>query len=159
MVGEDIAVPRSALPSMLTAIESIGARHGLGVCVVAHAGDGNLHPLFTVARHPGDQGQPPAVLAIAADELVRAAVGFGGTISGEHGVGITKRAWLGLELDARSLSLQRRVKAAFDPQGILNPHTWLQATGSAGKGAGPLPSGRENGSLANTVRPFGDERS
>ena len=160
MIGEDVAVPRSALPSMLTAIDGIGARYGLDVSVVAHAGDGNLHPLFTIAKQPDDQGVPPAVLAVAADELVRAAIEFGGTISGEHGVGITKREWLDLELGAESLSLQRRVKAAFDPHGILNPHTWLQPTGSDDRrGRGHCASAREIGAPTGVVRPYGDERS
>jgi glycolate oxidase len=161
MIGEDVAVPRSALPAMLSAIGAIGARHGLDVSVVAHAGDGNLHPLFTIARRPDDDGVPPAVLLAAADELVRAAIDFGGTISGEHGVGITKRQWLDLELGADSLSLQRRVKAAFDPLGILNPHTWLQTIGAAGRPGAPdlLTAGRESGALPGVVRPYGDERS
>ena len=61
----------------------------------------------------------------AADELVRTAIGLGGTISGEHGVGITKRGWLDAEIGGASVALQRRLKASFDPRGILNPHTWL----------------------------------
>ena len=118
-------MPRSALGAMLTAIEEIGRRHGLATSVVAHAGDGNLHPLFSLTKEPSDGGLPPAALHAAADELVRAAISLGGTISGEHGVGITKRPWIEQELGAASLDLQRRVKAAFDPQDILNPHTWL----------------------------------
>jgi glycolate oxidase len=156
MIGEDVAVPRSALPSMLTTIDTIGTRHGLDVSVVAHAGDGNLHPLFTIAKQPDDQGGPPAALLTAADELVRAAIGFGGTISGEHGVGITKRDWLGLELSADNLSLQRRVKAAFDPQGILNPHTWLSEVVNGDQPTGAI---REIGVLPDLVRPYGDGRS
>jgi glycolate oxidase len=160
MIGEDVAVPRSALPSMLTAINGIGARYGLDVSVVAHAGDGNLHPLFSIGKQPGDR-EAPGVLAVAADELVRAAIEFGGTISGEHGVGITKREWLDLELGAESVSLQRRVKAAFDPHGILNPHTWLQPTGSDDR-QGPVDiesPARRIGVPTGVVHPYGDERS
>jgi glycolate oxidase len=152
MIGEDVAVPRSALPAMLTAINGIGERYGLDVSVVAHAGDGNLHPLFSIAKRPDDRGVPPAVLAVAADELVRAAIACGGTISGEHGVGITKREWLELEISPDALSLQRRVKAAFDPHGILNPHTWLsEVTVADSRTTTPSPDG--------VVRPYGDERS
>ena len=110
---------------MLTAIEKIGRQHGLATAVVAHAGDGNLHPLFSLAKDPSDGGVPPRSLHVAADELVRTAISLGGTISGEHGVGITKRPWIEQELGRASLDLQRRIKAAFDPQDILNPHTWL----------------------------------
>jgi glycolate oxidase len=125
LIGEDVAVPRSALGTMLGAIESIGRKYGLATAVVAHAGDGNLHPLFSLAKQPSDGGVPPQSLHTAADELVRTAISLGGTISGEHGVGITKRPWIEEELGSASLDLQRRIKAAFDPQAILNPHTWL----------------------------------
>jgi glycolate oxidase len=128
LIGEDVAVPRSALARMLATIDEIGSRHGLRVAVVAHAGDGNLHPLFALPKHPDHHGRPPAALLAAADELVRAAIELGGTISGEHGVGITKRPWIEQELGASSLVLQRSIKATFDPQGILNPHTWLATT-------------------------------
>ncbi|MET0864199.1 MAG: FAD-linked oxidase C-terminal domain-containing protein [Nakamurella sp.] len=125
LIGEDIAVPRSALAAMLAAIDEIGARRGLHVAVVAHAGDGNLHPLFSLPKQAGDGLSPPTTLLAGADELVRAALELGGTISGEHGVGITKRPWIAQELGDGNLALQRRLKAAFDPLGILNPHTWL----------------------------------
>ena len=123
-VGEDVAVPRSAMGALLERIERIGAEHAVSTSVVAHAGDGNLHPLFTVPRESGEIG-PPAVLDRAADELVRAALDLGGTITGEHGVGITKRRWLEQEVGPMVVDLQRRLKSVFDPAGVLNPHTWL----------------------------------
>jgi glycolate oxidase len=145
LIGEDVAVPRSAIAQMLASISDIGRRHGLRVAVVAHAGDGNLHPLFAVAKRSGDNGAPPRSLLAAADELVRAAIALGGTISGEHGVGITKRGWIEQELGAPSLRLQRSVKAAFDPLGILNPHTWLAieppATRVTNRAKPPVPTG------------------
>ena len=146
LIGEDVAVPRSAVAPMLAAIEDIGRRHGLDTAVVAHAGDGNLHPLFSIAKRPGDV-QPPPALHAAADELVRAALGFGGTITGEHGVGITKRDWLESEIGSAGIDLQRRLKATFDPRGILNPHTWLA----------PPPS--PDGAAVRAVVPYGDHRS
>ncbi|MET3806275.1 glycolate oxidase [Nakamurella sp. UYEF19] len=127
-VGEDVAVPRSVLAEMITTIGEIGERHGLEVAVVAHAGDGNLHPMLSVAMSPVDGGSPPARLHQAADELVRAALALGGTISGEHGVGIAKRPWLSAEIGDTSLQLQRRLAEVFDPAGILVPHTWLART-------------------------------
>jgi len=125
LIGEDVAVPRSALPAAITAIGEIARRHGLDSAVVAHIGDGNLHPLFSTPKTASDGGIPPDRLHAAADELVRTALALGGTITGEHGVGIAKRPWLGVELDEPNLDLQRRLKAALDPNGILNPHTWL----------------------------------
>jgi len=113
---EDVAVPRSALPAMLAEIRAIGARFGLEIPTVAHAGDGNLHPNFLFA---GDE--PPAAVWEAAGELFRAAVRLGGTLTGEHGVGTLKRQWLEEELGVPQLQLQRHIKAVFDPLGILNP--------------------------------------
>jgi len=124
LVGEDVAVPRSALPDAIAAIDDIARRHLVRSAVVAHIGDGNLHPVFSTPRSPSDQ-HPPERLHDAADELVRTALALGGTITGEHGVGITKRPWLGSELDDHNLELQRRIKDVLDPTGILNPHTWL----------------------------------
>ena len=161
LIGEDVAVSRSALGAMLTAIEKIGRQHGLATAVVAHAGDGNLHPLFSLAKDPSDAGIPPRSLHIAADQLVRTAISLGGTISGEHGVGITKRPWIEAELGPASLDLQRRIKAAFDPQDILNPHTWLAdadrpnspRTGPAGAQSGGKPL------IPSHLAAYGDTRS
>ena len=113
---EDVAVPRSRLPEMFRAIEEIGARHGVEIPTLAHAGDGNLHPNFVFT---GDE-VPPHIWA-AADEMFRAAVALGGTLTGEHGVGMLKRRWLADELGDDSFELQRGIKALFDPTGILNP--------------------------------------
>jgi glycolate oxidase len=159
-VGEDVAVPRSALAPMLEAINEIGRRHGLDVAVVAHAGDGNLHPLLSVAKRPGDGG-PPAALHDAADELVRAAIRLGGTISGEHGVGITKRTWLDAEIGGASVALQRRLKASFDPRGILNPHTWLAQQPVAAPQEGQSNGSQRAGNRLTAVAlaAYGDDRS
>jgi len=159
-VGEDVAVPRSALAPMLEAINEIGRRHGLDVAVVAHAGDGNLHPLLSVAKRPGDGGPPPA-LHDAADELVRAAIRLGGTISGEHGVGITKRTWLDAEIGGASVALQRRLKASFDPRGILNPHTWLAQQPVAAPQEGQSNGSQRDGNRLTPVvlAAYGEGRS
>ena len=126
VVGEDVAVPRGKLVAMLTALTEIGTRHGIDVAAVAHAGDGNLHPALSTPRADGQDG-PPAHLVSAADELVRTALALGGTISGEHGVGRAKRAWLADELGEDQIALQRAIKAVLDPDGLLNPHGFLAA--------------------------------
>ncbi|MEO6944503.1 MAG: FAD-linked oxidase C-terminal domain-containing protein [Lacisediminihabitans sp.] len=116
---EDVAVPRSALPEMFAAIEDISERFGIEIPTVAHAGDGNLHPNFVYQSDNG--AEVPAQVWAAADELFLAALRLGGTLTGEHGVGILKKRWLGRELGNDQLELQRQIKAVFDPQGILNP--------------------------------------
>ena len=118
---EDVCVPRSALPAMFSAIEKIGEKYGLAIPTVAHAGDGNLHPNFVFTPDPGQEGGVPAVVWQAADEMFLAAVRLGGTLTGEHGIGILKKRWLVNELGQDQFDLQQQVKAVFDPLGILNP--------------------------------------
>lgn len=113
---EDVAVPRSRLPEMFAAIAELEQRYGVTIPTVAHAGDGNLHPNFLV-----DGPEVPEVIWEAAGELFAAAVRLGGTLTGEHGVGILKRRWVGDELGRDQLELQREIKRVFDPRGILNP--------------------------------------
>ena len=134
LVGEDVAVPRSELARMIGIIEDIGAEHGLDVAVVAHAGDGNLHPMLSVAQSPQPtMGYHRRRLQPAADQLVRAALDLGGTISGEHGIGIAKRPWLRAELGDTNLRLQRELARVFDPSGVLVPHTWLADVATPGQ--------------------------
>ncbi|MDQ1525978.1 MAG: glycolate oxidase, partial [Microbacteriaceae bacterium] len=85
----------------------------------AHAGDGNLHPNFVYT--PEDDGEVPRAVWAAADELFVAALSLGGTLTGEHGVGLLKKRWLRDELGDDQLELQHQLKRVFDPQGILNP--------------------------------------
>ena len=87
------------------------------IATVAHAGDGNLHPVFVFDR----QGEVPASVWAAADEVFRAALDLGGTLTGEHGVGVIKRRWLAAELGEESMAVHRAIKAALDPAGLLNP--------------------------------------
>lgn len=119
---EDIAVPRSALPAMFARIGEIERAHGIRIPTVAHAGDGNLHPNFVFTPEPGEGelGIPPAVWA-AADDLFAACLELGGTLTGEHGVGLLKRRWVRDELGEDVVELHRRIKQVFDPQVILNP--------------------------------------
>jgi len=115
---EDVCVPRSALPDMIAAIEAAAERHGAHICTVAHAGDGNLHPVFIFER---GLAEPPANVWAAADEVFRAALALGGTLTGEHGVGLLKKRWLALENGPVAEELQHGIKRVFDPLGILNP--------------------------------------
>jgi glycolate oxidase len=118
---EDVCVPRSQLPAMFGAIGEIEARYGITIPTVAHAGDGNLHPNFVVPFDQSIDGVIPEAIWSAADELFLAALRLGGTLTGEHGIGTLKRRWLRDELGDDQLELQRRIKAVFDPTGILNP--------------------------------------
>lgn len=118
-VGEDVAVPKSQLVHYVAALETMAERHRVRLKVVAHAGDGNLHPTFWVERSEGAQAQER--LERALDESVRCALDLGGTITGEHGVGQYKRRWLAWEQTSEVLALQARIKEVFDPLGILNP--------------------------------------
>jgi glycolate oxidase len=115
-ISEDIAVPRSRIPEMVARAKEIGERLGLAVATYGHAGDGNLHCNVLYDR-PWER--PRVDEAVAA--ILRAAVDLGGTITGEHGVGLGKRDFLEYEQGPEVLALERRLKALFDPLGILNP--------------------------------------
>jgi glycolate oxidase len=120
---EDVAVPRSALPAMFGAIQRIEKSYGISIPTVAHAGDGNLHPNFVFDAEAGADGHidVPEHVWAAADELFLDCLRLGGTLTGEHGVGLLKRRWLRDELGDDSYQLQRQIKAVFDPLGIMNP--------------------------------------
>ncbi|OAH50781.1 FAD-binding oxidoreductase [Microbacterium oleivorans] len=113
---EDVSVPRSALPAMFDEIARIEAEFGLTIPTVCHAGDGNLHPNFIF-----DGDEVPERVWQAADALFRAALALGGTLTGEHGIGVLKSRWLADEIGDDQWALQRGIKAVFDPAGILNP--------------------------------------
>lgn len=113
---EDVAVPRSKLGEMFRQIRRIESQYAVVIPTVAHAGDGNLHPNFI---YEGSD-VPPAIWE-AAGELFRAALELGGTLTGEHGVGLLKKRWLRDELGEEVWTLQRKIKAVFDPDNLLNP--------------------------------------
>ncbi|MQA34975.1 FAD-binding oxidoreductase [Modestobacter roseus] len=115
---EDICVPVHQLPTAMARIEEIAATFQVEIPVFAHAGDGNLHPV--IVHRPGDEeGRARALQAF--DAVLQVALECGGTITGEHGVGRTKRAALLDQLDADVMDVGRRVRSALDPLGILNP--------------------------------------
>jgi glycolate oxidase len=115
---DDVGVPRDKIPDMLAAIERISADHHLKVGVFGHAGDGNLHPTFVVDRD--DPTAEPRIDAARGD-IYRAALELGGTVTGEHGTGLTKRGFLELQRGPAAVAVMRAIKNALDPQGILNP--------------------------------------
>ncbi|CAI9388752.1 FAD-binding oxidoreductase [Microbacterium sp. T2.11-28] len=121
---EDVSVPRSRLPEMFDEIARIESAYGIRIPTVCHVGDGNLHPNFVFDAPAGadaDEVVVPAHIWAAADDLFRAALRLGGTLTGEHGIGILKRRWLADELGDDQWELQRQIARVFDPAGILNP--------------------------------------
>lgn len=121
-VGEDVAVPRSRLVDYVAALEAMAAGYGVHLKVVAHAGDGNLHPTFWIDRKDSmvDTAAMERLQQVL-DESITAALQMGGTITGEHGVGQYKLRWLGQEQPEPVREFQRGIKELFDPAGILNP--------------------------------------
>ena len=118
VLTEDLCVPRSAVPAMLAAVEEIARRHGVRIATIAHAGDGNLHPLILTT--PGDEvGQHAAQVAF--EEMLDVAVELGGTVTGEHGVGLLKRRGMQVELQPEVLAMQVAVKQTLDPLNLFNP--------------------------------------
>jgi glycolate oxidase len=115
-VSDDIAVPRSRIAEMVERIHEIGRRHDVLVATYGHAGDGNLHANFLYA----DEAERRCV-NLAVREMLEATIAVGGTITGEHGVGLAKREWLPLEQGPELIELQRKLKWLFDPEGLLNP--------------------------------------
>lgn len=115
---DDVAIPRTALATAVAEIEEIAQRHDVLIGTFGHAGDGNLHPTIVTPR--GDVDAAARGLA-AFDDILAVALRHGGTVTGEHGVGLLKRRALYEELDEPSRELHARLKDAFDPRGILNP--------------------------------------
>jgi glycolate oxidase len=118
MLTEDVCLPRGRLAEMLARVEEIGVRHDVLIANIAHAGDGNLHPLL-ITKQGDDAARMRAQAAF--DDIVNVAIDLGGTVTGEHGVGLLKRAGMHRELGPGVLAMQRAVKAALDPHDILNP--------------------------------------
>jgi glycolate oxidase len=113
---EDVAVPISKMGEMLQALRDIESQYGILIPTVAHAGDGNLHPNFVYS-----EDEVPEHIWNAADAIFRKAISLGGTLTGEHGVGLLKRQWLIDELGQSQTKLQWQIKKVFDPNNILNP--------------------------------------
>ncbi|CAN5679572.1 FAD-linked oxidase C-terminal domain-containing protein [soil metagenome] len=118
VLTEDVCVPKRQVAEMLSRIERIGVEYGVTIANIAHAGDGNLHPLLITPRDD-DAARVRAQAAFA--EIIDAALELGGTVTGEHGIGLLKMDGLAKELDPVVLAMHRSVKRALDPHGILNP--------------------------------------
>jgi glycolate oxidase len=116
MLVEDVAVPRDRVSDVFRKVLELEKRFGIMIPTACHAGDGNLHPTFVY------QGEAvPDEIWKAAGELFAYALKLGGTLTGEHGIGLLKRQWLGDELGEELLQIQRQIKAVLDPRNILNP--------------------------------------
>jgi glycolate oxidase len=117
---EDVVVPLAQIPELIPALEALSARYDVLIPCYGHAGDGNLHA--TVVKKPETpMDEWHEVLPAVLTDLYRLVSGLGGTISGEHGIGAKRIAYLPLVMDPVLIALQRRIKEAFDPNGILNP--------------------------------------
>ncbi|MEU6402110.1 FAD-linked oxidase C-terminal domain-containing protein [Streptomyces sp. NPDC046985] len=115
---DDVCVPRSRLGDMLEGTERIAEKHRLTIGVCAHAGDGNTHPVVCFDAQDPDESRRARE---SFDEIMDLGLRLGGTITGEHGVGVLKKEWLARELGPVGVEMQRAVKQVFDPLGILNP--------------------------------------
>ncbi|MGZ6143648.1 MAG: FAD-binding oxidoreductase [Myxococcales bacterium] len=115
-ISEDVAVPRGQLVELIRRVRAIGDRYGLPTACYGHAGDGNLHAnLLFGSAEERDRSHA------AVDDLLQAAIDLGGTITGEHGVGLAKRAFLAKEQSPQLIEIQRKIKRTFDPEDLLNP--------------------------------------
>ncbi|WP_328669359.1 FAD-binding oxidoreductase [Streptomyces sp. NBC_00328] len=115
---DDVCVPRSRLGDMLDGIERVAEKYALTIGVCAHAGDGNTHPTVCFDATDPDESRRARE---SFDEIMALGLELGGTITGEHGVGVLKKEWLAREIGPVGVEMQRAIKAAFDPLGLLNP--------------------------------------
>ncbi|WSA77065.1 FAD-binding protein [Streptomyces sp. NBC_01799] len=115
---DDVCVPRSKLGAMIEGTAAIAEKYDLTIGVCAHAGDGNTHPVVCFDHTDADESRRARE---SFDEIMALGLELGGTITGEHGVGVLKKEWLARELGEVSVEMHRGIKAAFDPLGLLNP--------------------------------------
>ncbi|WP_300670777.1 FAD-linked oxidase C-terminal domain-containing protein [Desulfoluna sp.] len=118
LVLEDATVPRSKIPDMVSGLDVVAAKYGLSIGTFGHAGDGNLHPTILCDRRDEKEWHK---VETAVKDIFDLALGMGGTLSGEHGIGIAKAGFMAQEVGEQSLSYFRKIKKAVDPKGILNP--------------------------------------
>jgi glycolate oxidase len=117
-ISEDVAIPISRLPELLSGISAVVEKHGLPFVIFGHAGDGNIHPRIMYNKSNPEERQK--VLSVA-EEIFKLSCNLGGTLTGEHGVGIAKAPFMALEHDKAAMELMRSLKKLIDPNNILNP--------------------------------------
>ena len=127
-INEDVVVPVSRLAELVTRLQTLATRHDTHVVSFGHAGNGNLH--VNLLHDPADAAQTKRAHACL-DEVFASVIELGGTLSGEHGIGLAKRDWMARAFDTDTLATMRRVKVAFDPDGILNPGKVLPSENDA----------------------------
>jgi len=125
--NEDIVVPRSKVPDMISALEGLSEKYGVPIVNFGHAGDGNIH--VNVMVDLAEEGMADTVRRVM-DEIFLSALALEGSISGEHGIGTSKMNYLGMEIDSATVGYMLRIKSAFDPNNILNPGKIFQRSGS-----------------------------
>jgi len=118
-INEDVVVPRSRIPEMLHLLRDIGSKYNLKIVNFGHAGDGNIHVNIMTDRNNKEEYKRAED---AVKDIFEATIKLGGTISGEHGIGLTKARYIGMELSPESIGLMKAIKKVFDPKGIMNPH-------------------------------------
>ena len=116
---EDVVVPRAAIPALLTGIKETAARHAVRIVSFGHAGDGNIH--LNVLKDNIEDAHWGVVTQSVTEEIYRLTLSLGGTITGEHGIGVTRRRYLPMALEEEQIRLMRQIKAIFDPHKLLNP--------------------------------------
>ncbi len=117
-ISEDIVVPRNRMPALFSCLDELSKAYGIPVPAFGHAGDGNIHVNIMIDRNdPGDTKRAEKLVHALFERVIQ----MGGTITGEHGIGITKSPYLGMEISRPGIELMTRIKKAFDPAGILNP--------------------------------------
>lgn len=116
---EDVVVPRASIPALLSGIRRIATEHGVRIVSFGHAGDGNVHVNVLKDDMAGDRWA--TTVSAVQEQIYGLALSLGGTLTGEHGIGATRRKYLPMALDAVQLDVQRRIREVFDPNRILNP--------------------------------------
>jgi glycolate oxidase len=116
---EDVVVPRATIHLLLKGMRELAQRYGVRIISFGHAGDGNVHVNVLRDSLPDERWQ--AVVPVVTQEIFRLALSLGGTLTGEHGIGVTRRSYLPLALDATQIALMRQIRDVFDPNHILNP--------------------------------------
>jgi len=116
-VAEDVVVPRSEIPTLIRALERMGKKFGIPILSFGHAGDGNFHVSMMIRDTKEDREKAEK----AVEELFAETIRLGGTLSGEHGIGLSKAPYLGMELSELTISTMKKIKQLFDPNNILNP--------------------------------------